>query len=153
MHISQNTPADRVHRNRVELETPTAALAVVSLVGDHDLADDEPLRQALDLAGARRRHLIVDLTECTFIDSTVVSLLLHAQGEIVSDGGRFGLVLPPIGPVRRTAEVMYFASMFPLHDTRAAAMAATGVSTRSTAAPVLTPTVGAPPAGPDYFSL
>src|SRR4051795_13197613 len=99
MHISQNPPADRVHPSRVELETPTEALAVVSLVGDHDLAEDEPLRQALhppppllsvrgdpalaeeeplrqalDLAAARRHHLIVDLTECTFIDSTVVSL-------------------------------------------------------------------------------
>jgi len=129
MHISQNPPADRVHPSRVELETPTEALAVISLVGDHDLAEDEPLRQALDLAAARRHHLIVDLTECTFIDSTVVSLLLHAQGEIVSDGGCFALLLPPIGPVRRVAEVMHFASMFPLHDTRAAAMAATGICT------------------------
>jgi anti-sigma B factor antagonist len=129
MRVRQRPYGGPVHRNRVELETPTAALAVVSLVGEHDLADYEALRHALDLAAARRRHLIVDLTGCEFIDSTVVSLLLHAQGEIVSDGGRFALVVPPSGPVCRVAEVMHFAGMFPMmHGTCAAAVACTRAS-------------------------
>ena len=116
---------DHSGSSRVQVETPSPALAVVSLVGEHDLADCESLKQALDLAASRRRHLIVDLSDCAFIDSTVISLLLYAKGEIVSDGGRFGIVIPVgEGPVARVARIMQLDALFPLFPSFEDALAA-----------------------------
>jgi anti-anti-sigma regulatory factor len=58
--------------------------------------------------------VIVDLSACEFIDSTVISLLLHAQGEVVSE--RFAVVIPPgPGAVLRVAELMQLESLFPVY--------------------------------------
>jgi len=115
-------------RSSVELDTPSASLAIVKLVGELDLATDGLLRDMLYLASTRRRHVIVDLSECDFIDSTAVTRLLLAQGEVVSDGGHFGLVLPACaGPVGRAADVMSFTSLFPVYETLEAACKAGNV--------------------------
>lgn len=133
MHIIER-PGYETRRNRVEIETPSASCAVVAMFGEHDLADYEPIRHALELATRRRRHVIVDLTNCEFIDSTTVSLLLHARDEVISGGGTFGIVLPASeSAVRRVAQVMSFDSLFTLYATVAAALLV-------------------PPPGPDYFA-
>jgi len=45
----------------------------------------------------------------------VISLLLYAQGVVVSGGGHFVLVIPDgPGPVRRIADGMGLGQMFPL---------------------------------------
>jgi anti-anti-sigma factor len=144
---SQHPFHDRVRPNRIEFETPSAALIVVSLVGEHDLAEYEPLKEALDLAVSRRRHVIVDLSACEFIDSTVISLLLHAQGEVVSDGGRFGVVVARgSGAVSRVAELMRFESLFPVYDSLETAQLTAGLRSDSLSKATRVP------AGPDYFS-
>jgi len=141
VYTTQNTFQHRIRGSRIELETPSAAVAVVSLIGEHDLAEYESLKKTLDLAASRRRHVIVDLSDCAFVCSTVVSLLLHVQGEVVSDGGRFGVVIPPdCGAVSRVAELMGFESLFPVH------------ASLETARSSLRPSSGAlVPAGPDFF--
>jgi anti-anti-sigma factor len=145
----QNTFHHHIRANRVELETPSAAVAVVSLIGEHDLAEYEPLKEALDLAASRRRHVIIDLSNCAFVCSTVISLLLHAQGEVVSDGGRFGVVIPPAsGAVSRVAELMGLESLFPVHASLETARSGLSPSSgwQSAAVQALVP------AGPDYSS-
>jgi hypothetical protein len=75
--------------------------------------------------------VIVDLTRCEFIDSSVVSLLLQAQGEIVSDGGRFALVVPSRAPapaLARMSDLMQFDALFPIHTSLDAARATLGMS-------------------------
>lgn len=104
---------DAIQRPVVETKFPTLSLAIVRLLGEHDLGTYEPLKAALGTAAARRRDVVVDLSRCAFIDSTVVSLLLYAQGEVVSDHGQFALILPSeAGPVRRVADIMGLAQMF-----------------------------------------
>jgi anti-anti-sigma factor len=106
---------EEIQRPAVETDFPTASVAIVRLIGEHDLGAYEPLKEALETAAARRRHVFIDLSRCAFIDSTVVCLLLHAQGEVVSDRGQFGLILPQeAGPVRRIADIMGLAQMFPI---------------------------------------
>jgi anti-anti-sigma factor len=84
------------------------------------------LGQALHLAAAQRRNVLVDLTRCDFIDSTVVSLLLAAHVEVSSDGGEFAVVIPPPpSPVARTAKIMGLAEMFPTYSSREDAEART----------------------------
>src|SRR3954451_25053868 len=72
----------------------SASVAVVSLTGEHDLGGYEPLRTGVARAAIRGAHVIVDLSACDFIDSTVISILLHTETIIASDGGRLVVALP-----------------------------------------------------------
>jgi anti-anti-sigma factor len=81
--------------DRVELVWHNGSLAVVSLVGEHDLVRHQPLKEALRAAAARRQHVLVDLSECVFLDSTVISSLLHTHGLLTSRNGSFALIVPP----------------------------------------------------------
>ena len=47
------------------------------LSGDHDLSTKPQLLDAL--AGVRRASgIVIDLTRCTFVDSTIIAAILHA---------------------------------------------------------------------------
>lgn len=52
---------------------------VVAMSGDHDLADVAEVEQAIDAVFDAGSVLIVDLTEATLIDSTVMNAILYAQ--------------------------------------------------------------------------
>lgn len=132
MTASQRSASEGRKPDRIEIEFHSAGLAIVSLVGEHDLGRYEHLKDALDTAAERRRNMIVDLTPCAFIDSTTISLLLRAQGEVTSDGGRFALVTPiePRSAVRRTAELMNLAHLFPVFASLTDALAYTSHDTR-----------------------
>ncbi|MDX6561613.1 MAG: hypothetical protein QOD65_1427 [Gaiellales bacterium] len=113
-------------QNVVEVFCPTGALAVVGLVGDHDLGQSRPITDALRLAAARRRHVIVDLSRCGFFDSSVASLLFAAQETVESRGGQFALVvLAESITVARTVEVMGLAELFVTYPTLGDALAGT----------------------------
>ena len=85
----------------------TASVAIVPLVGEHDLSRHESLRVALARASIRAPNVIVDLSQCTFIDCTVVRLLLDAQSVVRRDEGDFGVVLPAApNAVTRIAELV-----------------------------------------------
>jgi anti-anti-sigma factor len=102
--------------NRVEIVLRSPALAIVSLVGEHDLAQHAPLNEALETAIARRRHVLVDLSECVFVDSTVISLLLHAQDQVVRRGGMFGLIVPDGSThTARVIEIMRLGDAVPIY--------------------------------------
>jgi anti-anti-sigma factor len=121
----------RIDCPRVELSCPSASLAVVEFVGEHDLGQYAPIREALRLASARRRHVLVDLSNCAFIDSTVVGLLLVAQDEVTSDGGRFALILPHLpSPVAKAAQMMGLVEMFETYSKLEDALASTEHITR-----------------------
>jgi anti-anti-sigma factor len=119
----EGTPSERAS-NRVEITFPTVGLAHLELVGDHDLATHALLREALANATTRRRDVLVDLSRCSFLDSTSVAALARAQEEVTSDGGRFALVIAmDVGPVtRRTSEIMRLAEFFPVDSAAAAAL-------------------------------
>ena len=115
--------ADGHHANRVVLEMHSDSVAIVSLVGEHDLGHYEQLKDAFDTAAVRRRNLVVDLSGCAFIDSTVISLLLYAQREITSDGGRFVVVIhADAGSVARVAEMARLFELVPVYASLATAV-------------------------------
>lgn len=99
--------------------------AIVSLHGEHDLASVEELKAALATAG-RRRDVIVDLSACTFIDSSVISVLLRAANDLHTRGGRLSLVISPGGhrAVRTVFDLMNLDRVMPAHETQAAALRA-----------------------------
>jgi anti-sigma B factor antagonist len=76
---------------------------VLSLAGELDLADAPALREALRRAVERApKRLVVDLTEVTFVDSTVLGALVEARSKLGGDA--FALAAPGL-EVRRALEV------------------------------------------------
>ena len=59
--------------------------AVVTLEGDHDVASRDAIADAFSVAGTGR-DLLVDLTDCTFIDSTIIKLLLQTMRPLEETG-------------------------------------------------------------------
>jgi anti-sigma B factor antagonist len=81
--------------------------AVVTLRGEHEAYTADKLARHLTGLLAEGVSVVVDLREATFIDSTVVGVLLAARRRADAAGLRFALVLgSQTGwPVRRLLEV------------------------------------------------
>jgi anti-anti-sigma factor len=80
-------------------DTASAVLQVISeqttvttLSGEHDITTRHMLVEALVRAG-ERPNVIVDLTSCDFLDSSILGILFSAHNDH-QPGGRFELVLP-----------------------------------------------------------
>jgi anti-sigma B factor antagonist len=68
--------------------------AVVALMGEHDAYSSEHLKNELAVIVDGGRHVIVDLSDASFIDSTTLSVLLAGQKKAGGKGLGFALVLP-----------------------------------------------------------
>ena len=76
---------------------------VVTVHGEIDLLSAPTLRAQLDaLLGATPRHIAIDLTATTFMDSAGVHALLDASGR---SGGRLAVICGS-GPVRQVIELL-----------------------------------------------
>ena len=107
----------------VEVEFVPPGVAIVTLRGEHDLSSRQLLTEALAAASARS-NVLVNLCECTFIDSAIVHALLLAGTRLHACGGRIELVIPPDAwAVQRVAELTPLAATLPIHETRSAGIA------------------------------
>jgi anti-anti-sigma factor len=118
----------------VELDAATAA--IVTLREEHDVDTQRRVAKALEMT-SECRHVVVDLSECTFIDSSVIKVLLLASNDQCKRGGLLELVIPTGEhiAVRRVFELMSLERQLPIHETRGHALkrsqpAAPGTSTR-----------------------
>jgi anti-anti-sigma factor len=107
----------------IELDVPQLGTAIVKLRGELDLSAE--VRLAHVLAGASAHAtVLVDLSECTFADSSVVMALVAASAEARKRGGRLELVIPPTAHApRRLAELAHLADIVAIHESRIAASA------------------------------
>src|SRR3954463_3320566 len=111
-------------RSDVEITMASASIAVISLAGDQVLAGYEPLRTGFARAAIRGINVIVDLSDCDFIDSTAISMLLHTETIVAPDGGRLVVALPAAeNTVTRGAEVIKLAELLPTYASFDAALA------------------------------
>jgi anti-anti-sigma factor len=86
--------------------------------GEHDLGDRRALAETLVAVGDGC-DVLVDLSECTFIDSTVLGVLLAAAQEREAAGVRLGLVIPPeTHIVYRITSVAGVAAFLPIYASR-----------------------------------
>lgn len=87
----------------IAVERSEPGVAVVSLVGEHDSFSAPKLELELALLQFDRRSIVVDLSETTFIDSAIVSVLIRARANAQELGRKFALVLDEsTGPSVRT---------------------------------------------------
>lgn len=107
----------------VEVDLSLPGVAFVALHGEHDLGSNQRIDQALAKAGARR-DVLVDLSGCTFMDSSVIAMLYHARTRLELRDRRLELIIPATAvAVRRVAEVTVLNAILRIHESRDAALA------------------------------
>lgn len=93
----------------------TDGVSVIHVAGDLDLstvgAFDAELEQSLE-----SEHLVIELGECTFIDSSALRALVRAQKQVTSAGGELALVASS-QPARRVLEIATLDRFVPVFGT------------------------------------
>jgi anti-anti-sigma factor len=91
-------------------------VAIVEVCGEHDIASADDIAQALQgLYGS----VLVDLSQCQFIDSTVIGVLLESSRIRAREGQRLDLLVPTSNaPITRTLEVSGIRRLVSVYDSR-----------------------------------
>ena len=102
-------------------------MRTISVRGELDLSTapqlEGPLEEALDGDGS----LLIDLSQCEFIDSTGIALIVRAWQRLQSgENGRVLALCTHNDQVRRVLEITGLELSIPVHPTRDEAMAAIG---------------------------
>jgi anti-sigma B factor antagonist len=105
-------------------------LHTVEVVGELDQATAPQLRSVLSTVLDDGGSVLVDLTDCEFIDSTGLSLMVESKRTIDNGERRFGVCCPH-KDVRRMLELTGIDKAVGLFDTRDEAVAALGAGTAS----------------------
>jgi anti-anti-sigma factor len=109
-------------RGQVTVLHHAPGVAVVAMSGEHDLDAQLLLAHALELA-APYSDVIVDLTDCSFVDSTIIRTLIFAACEVRSGGEQLVLVIPPEQTqVAHIGELVGLAQVVEVHASRNAAI-------------------------------
>lgn len=107
----------------VEVEVHATGVVTVTLSGEHDLNTKPHLSEALARAGANA-NVLVDLSECSFIDSTVIGVLVLAYQTQSERGRRLELTIPPSATtIQRVAKIAGLTTFLSIHETRSAGLA------------------------------
>ena len=85
--------SESLMRSRVELLVDGGA-AVITWAGELDLAHKHLIVADVARVLTRSQHILIDLSAVTFIDTSVLSTLVWADGESRNLGGRLTLVAP-----------------------------------------------------------
>ena len=118
------------HLGQVAVEHQARGISIVTMRGEHDLNTHPVLAQALALAAAHS-NVVIDLTECSFIDSTVIQEFIRTSETVGANGERVVLVIPPEQPaVSRIAAITGLTHLFELHTTKDTALASLDTATR-----------------------
>lgn len=104
----------------VEVERLGDSLWVLQLAGEHDLSTAPTIDAACERMAETGTTVVADLSEASFIDSTVIRTLLR----LVERGENLLLVVPTRGAVRRTLGLTDVVELLPAFETRAAALRA-----------------------------
>jgi len=110
----------------VTIDRSEPGVAVVSLRGEHETYTAPKLERELDALLADGLALVVDLTEATFVDSSVVSVLLRARETAAAADLAFFLVMDDGtgSSVRTLFEVTGLRTVFPIAASREEAVGA-----------------------------
>jgi anti-sigma B factor antagonist len=113
-------------------EASTVALEgggrVVAVRGELDLGTAPQLEGPLEEAIGANEPLLIDLSECEFIDSTGIAMIVRAWQQLANgdgDGSRGRVVICSANEqVRRVLEITGLEVSIPVHASRDAALAA-----------------------------
>jgi anti-sigma B factor antagonist len=104
----------------VSVEDPLPGSVVVAVDGEIDVATAPELERALAGVSAEKR-VVLDLSECGFIDSSGLRTLLGARSAAETAGGSLVLVVSDPG-LLRVFEVVGLGDVLEIHETVARAL-------------------------------
>lgn len=91
--------------------------AHVALRGEWDISTQPQLTAALQ-PSRERQNVVIDLSECSFLDSTTIGMLITLDRELAANGGRLAVVLPPSqNVVNRAFSLLRVREVLSVHDT------------------------------------
>ena len=101
-------------------------MAVVVVEGEHDVYTAPSLSEQLDSLLEEGVPFVIDLTPTTFVDSSVLRVLLEARRRADERGVGFAVALgeDESGAVRRVLDITGLVPVLPVHAARDAAIAA-----------------------------
>jgi anti-sigma B factor antagonist len=102
---------------------PDTGVSVVRVRGELDQATSPALEEALTEAPPGD-NVVLDLTHCSFIDSSAIRVVLSGAKHVESSGGAMSLVVPAPG-VLRALEIANVEARVPIHPSVDAATAGT----------------------------
>jgi anti-sigma B factor antagonist len=109
-------------RMSVHLDVDQDESCVVTVSGDADLyAAANVERELLRLVDDGRRSIVVDLTDATFIDSTMLRVLLNVSKRLRPGGGEL-LVVCHEHNIRKIFEITLLDRVFTISETREEAL-------------------------------
>lgn len=115
--------ADPAELLRIDLSTAAEHTTVLAAAGEVDQLTGPQLQLACEAAaGHRRNHLIIDLTEVTFMSSAGINVMVNLRRDYAAPL-ELHLVLPP--SLARLWDLFGLTALFTIHPTRTAALAAT----------------------------
>ena len=110
---------------KVDIDRSERGVAIVTLTGEHATYTAEKLGRELEALLEEGCGVVVDLTDATFLDSSVVAVILAARAIAAERGLKFALVMHDhTGPaVRRLFELTGLRSVLTVTSSRDAALA------------------------------
>jgi anti-sigma B factor antagonist len=90
-------------------------VSVIHVAGDLDLSTIDVFDAELELSLESQR-LVIELADCTFIDSSALRALVRAQKLVTRAGGELALVAPS-QPARRVLEIATLDRFVPVFGT------------------------------------
>jgi anti-anti-sigma factor len=115
----RTAPGDAPLPGTVETTHHAPGLGVVRLRGEHDISTASELTEALEDAAAHS-DVLVDLSECDFIDSSVIGLLIRIAKMLQARDEQLVVVIPSESTnVARVAHMVRLSELMPVktsHD-------------------------------------
>src|SRR5436305_14234656 len=88
---------------------------ILGLHCEHDLATRDTLTAQINATPATT-NLVIDLTQASFLDTTIISIIYAARQRLHQAGHVLAAVVPPASPVRHTIDLVALAAVIPIYD-------------------------------------
>jgi anti-sigma B factor antagonist len=113
-----------VESNRIELDRSTDGIVIVVVEGEHDVHTAPSLRDKVESVIGEKSPLVIDLSPATFIDSSILRVLLEARRLAQQEGVGFAVALEEDDApgVRRILEVTGLMPVLPVLQARTEAL-------------------------------
>lgn len=108
----------------IEVESADGSIAVMTLLGEHDLATADELRSRLASLIKEQSGVVVDLSRSDFIDSSTLNALAFASHHSAEAGRPFVLQVGPKNIVWRVLDLSGVLNLIPHAESREDALAA-----------------------------
>ena len=94
-----------VIESRIDVGWHDTDIAIVSLVGEHDLSNSDKFTTHLEREISSGQAVIVDLSQCEFIDSTILAALVKADRLAQTNRMRLTIQMGGANAVQRIFEI------------------------------------------------